>query len=648
MALNIKAFLGKMMRKLSSLSFKDSLNSNSVRSVGGKYWKNIPTGNKSAYLSSQQGIIEDDPKSDNHVGSDTFQATMIGGSVKFLNFLGQIMSERWLKSPLEDYPNGLNKDIEKTTSAYFYEELVKALALYQKNDEIPKSRTRRYDVTTKDNGEVVYKPKVIEWHPFVKKVAFAYYDEIWKGIQHLRSLPPEEQHILIRESIISHVNAGYPVFTQQTKDNFDKLFWQTLKVMKFPLPKVKDNEMYVTADLILDVVKFCINKKLYHPFMLWYRIQKSKHRAVFGAFYVLKMLGALTAAAKKFAFKEDHKDSFLDPIFEKRIFGIGGIPCVAQMNWTQLFEALLARIPDVVDDQLQPMSPDKIYELFGARVPDDQMVDVIGEDVEKYDTSLLAEDLEELRKHKGMGWILGFLIDCMYLSEVWTAFSRVFDVIFKSGHPETSNFGSWPHLNLIYLTRDRLRKKYPDRVIEVLAVSVLSDDDIIFVIGITPEDINETAQDLGINIKVDESYQFSRDHYVGFLKVDLGYSMKGVKAYHGNPFSRYYGLCHSERKINDESPELNDLRGIYKVTGIITIDAIISKLASFGKYAKVQVLEILRIMKDTAEGRSVILAISQISPDVTYELYRDDVLLGFEVNWLATLEVLSTLHSNDP
>lgn len=649
MALNIRAFLGKLMKALKRLSFKDSLNAESVRSIGGKYWKKIPVSSKSAYLSSQQGVVKDDPKADYHVGSPTFQNVMIGGSVLFLNLLGQIMSERWLKSEIVDYPNGLNKNVEKTTSAYFYEMLIQSLSLYQKNDEIEKSRSRRYDMKILDDGTKEYLPRPIPWHPFVKKMAFIYYDEIWKGIRILSQMTRKQQHIMLREHIISHVNSGYPTFTEQTKDNFGKLWAQTVRILGINLiideEEKKENIHYITVDEVLNVIKHCVVKKLYFPFLLWYRIQKQTHRSVFGAFYILKMMGALFSAAKDLTFKDDHIDSNLDDIFEKRLFGIGGLPFIAQVNWTQLFTAILARCPEEDDSgRITPMTADKINELFGAQVTGDHKVNVIGEDLEKYDTSLIGEDLEELRKHKNMGWILGYLIDVLYKSEVWTAFTRVFDVQFKSGHPETSNFGSFPHLNLVYLTRDRLKRKYPKGIFIVLAVSVLSDDDIIFVIGITAKDIAETADLYGLVVKINESFDYHRDHYVGFLKVEIGYNVKGVKAFHGDPFSRYYGLCHSERKINDEEPEKNELRAIWKITGKVTIDAIISKLASFGKYDKRQVLFILEIMKDTTEGREVIMAISQIDPDAKYELYRRDVPLGFEPNWLASLEVLSILQ----
>jgi hypothetical protein len=347
-------------------------------------------------------------------------------------------------------------------------------------------------------------------------------------------------------------------------------------------------------------------------------------------------MAAVISAGKKYGYAVANSD--VDEIFsEKKIFSVGGLPIVAQTNWDEMFNAILKRMPDHDGDHVVPMSEKDIEQKFGVRLPPgDYPVNVIGDDFPGFDTGQITEDYEPLRKHRGLGKWFGYMIDDMKYSKVWTANKEISDIVYKSGFPMTSDFGSWMHRNCEYNAADHFKAT-------ILAYINLSDDSLGFVIGLTPEMIGEYLSTYGLSIKKEASYNYDEYPFVGFLKVDIGKIFRsGDLTFLGNLTSRYYGLAHQEREIEQDLRKLDrykaDVRGIWKVTGNIEIDALISKLASYGSSGRVFVRYILEMIKDTDLGRDTILAISRIKANSLYESYRDDLHISFPPNWLADID----------
>lgn len=265
-------------------------------------------------------------------------------------------------------------------------------------------------------------------------------------------------------------------------------------------------------------------------------------------------------------------------------------------------------------------------------------MNIIGGDFSGFDTGQIVEDYIPLTKHKYWGKFMSAMLEILQFAPVWTSTKSISGVFFKSGFWGTSHFGSAFHRNATYHVAENLGAT-------MLADVNLSDDDIIWAIGLTAKDYAKSMLEYGFIIKESASYDSSVNPIIGFLKVDMGPIMKdSVIAYLGNIQSRYYGFAHSEREI-EKDPRVVDpnIRDVWMVTGVVEVDAVISKLASFGSHGKPFVYEILRMIKDTDLGQRVILAISAIEPNAEYTLYRQDIEISFPPNWLSELDLTDLL-----
>jgi hypothetical protein len=394
---------------------------------------------------------------------------------------------------------------------------------------------------------------------------------------------------------------------------------------------------------------------LYFPYVVFYRIQpgdgEQKHRPVFGAHVLAKYLAGVFSAAYGFGYKKEIPGSQLDPVFaEKPIFGIGGLPIVAQAEWGAMFDAIVRRLPEWDDEKerVVPMESDRIAELFHVKLPPGEyVINVIGDDFSRFDTSQIYEDYLPMIKHRRLGWLMKIILDELRYSEVWTANMAITDVFFKSGFFGTSNFGSAFHRSFAYGCAEEVGGK-------ILALTVLSDDDIGFVINMTSKDMQKYGEKYGLVVKEADSYDFTEVPIVFFLKVGVGRVLcTNENTYLGDVQTKYYGLMHSERDVEEEQQVVDprkdppNIKGVYRVTNEIDVDRLLSKLASLGRPGLPWARQVLEAIKDEDLGRKAILAISQLEPDRVYTMYRDDVLINFSVVVLCDLEVQDLLPGLD-
>lgn len=622
-------------------NYKDDIPDAFRRALGADSWKRLPGNLKMTYLMLMKQICKDDDMADYHIGDEHFQNHIIGGTAQYLNFLSTIMSKDFCTSDVISYRDTLQAEIEVSKSVHKYTALIKQVHKYTPDLKDKDTNGRRFT----ENGA----PKIMPINAEALSHYFGLLDQIWAGICKLQSMPLDEQEPIILSNLWP-ANSGYPFFRKQRTGKTKKMFAEMCVMLGVSFK----NDDFITVDKVFECVHKYMATKQHWPYLLFYRTSGGsapKERAVFGAHYLMKLVAAVISAGKFTAFNE-RPDGFYDEHITKFVYSVGGLPIVAQQPWEEMFASIMKRLPRKgADGKLQKMSAEQIKHLFNYSIPNgDYEVDVFGEDFPSFDTSMIYEDFIELKTHKHMGWLVAFILEDLKGSDVWSATLRFIMIFFKSGHPLTSDFGSYFHRKILYNVRDWLRNKGVDA--HILAASLLSDDSIVYVINITPKDVNDYLKEYGLYIKLDESYQYSRDFIIGFLKVYVGYILgDGTVNYVGDPVSRYYGMAHSEREIEqdlkDPDESEGDTRGVWAVTGDIELDAFISKLASFGDQGSAIVYAILNLVKDTALGKSAILAISALKPRDDIQPYRSDVPVGFHPSWLANVPVLELLQKRD-
>lgn len=650
----IKNYISQLAIRVSRGNYFDGIPTSKVSMLGRRkfYWDMLTVGMKQTYLRMMAFIVKDKHE-DFHLGDANFQNTIIGGRIPFINAISRMFSEFYTLDPFFEWPQKLHERIEVSKSDFKYGKLMQVAATYMNIQSNPDSRARRYSYNCLkckipytqgsircQNGHIVEPegyPKVLPDNKDAQYASFKQYDQIASGIEEAMLLTPKEQEDLIIENVIGNTNSGYPFFEKQQKDKITKMFFRFCKFCHYKWRKTD----VLTIQAVFDLVKWLHKKEWHFPYVLFARTQGgkdgTKHRCVFGAPFIQKLIAAVIGIGKHIGYYRSTNDFVDDEVFTKHIYAVGKLPIVAQANWDEMFSAILRRIPDVIDDSIAPFSAAKIKELFGYNfAPGDYAVNVIGDDFPGFDTGQITEDFEGLRKHKKLGWLFGYMLDDMKFSEVWTANKILKDIQYKSGFPMTSEFGSYLHRKANYNAAAETNTS-------ILANINLSDDDIIFTIGLTPELIDTYLRKFGLKIKVDESFNYFERPIVGFLKVLVGYSsVDGAKIVIGDPVSRYYGLAHSEREIEQEVGSMDfkaDVRGIYQITGVVEVDAFLSKLASWGSEGKAVVRTICEIVKNTDLGQKAILAISRLKVDGDYKPYRDDLDISFPPNWLAGVDV---------
>jgi len=261
---------------------------------------------------------------------------------------------------------------------------------------------------------------------------------------------------------------------------------------------------------------------------------------------------------------------------------------------------------------------------------------------------------------------------------------RLIDLIYKSGHPFTANWGTDIHHNRNKVAEAKINAKhggktkvikrgqvkaylkmsgvcdvlYEDqkfiayfwapKVYRILANTNQSDDSIVFVIGITTEEMVEVLEPYGLIIKSDESSDLDKHGYVTFLQMDLGWVLRnqplGEKGrmkpiFIGNLVSRYPKMAHSERDMSKDD-SVSGMESVFEITSDRNVNSVLSKLSSGGPASiDIWILPVLRIVKDTVSGAKILGAIKDIDPNAWYEHYRDDVAFGLNPSFLGQIDV---------
>lgn len=501
--MNLKQMIGYIRSRASRGGYVDGLLPSMIRTLGGKYWKLLPNKLKLNYLKSTQHMLIDNPDFDPHLAEDLdpdFQKTIISGVALFIQVVDPMLTDEYKKSKAVDWPKALRDYISKNLGGYTYEGLLKAIALYQNNPDIEKSRAKRF-VLSKEGS----KPKSMPLSLIARKHTWHYYDQVAEGEKLLRTLPVEEQHEMIASALPGHSLSGYPSFGKQTHDNIVDLTIEFCDLIGFKKPIKKNDKYYLTVDYVNELIDFCEKAELYFPFIALYRSHFDKVRAIFGGNWKMKLYGCVFVASKHLGYtkdictklnipcNEDKYDVYIEkevdvpdiakgalsgaPTIKKtlkylvtpqRIYSPGNIPYISQLNWDSQFRIYADKLPPVQDGKVQKVSDDWIKDHFNVTLPRGEYdMNVIGDDYSKFDTTVLYEDMVWLTEHSYYGDLFKKMLHEIYYSEVWLGTERIFDVLFKSGFPFTQNFGTDIHRQRNYLALDAAILKHGGKKVEI-------------------------------------------------------------------------------------------------------------------------------------------------------------------------------------
>ena len=640
----ISELIGKMTSEVSRAGYTGSIDKDFRRSMGGWYWKSLKADEKLSYLRTTAFIVKDDLDADYHLGDEEFRSLLYGYIPKYVESIYTTYSKWYTEGKTFEFPQKLLARMYLSKSAYSYPELLKAIGKYQ---------TKRLKREEKGN--------YVPLHPKVKALTFEHFDMLWEAVQFISQLPDEDQHDYIIEEVVGNVNAGFDRFGKQTKKNIFKLFYEFCQdYLPDTYSKLRKSKL-LTANIILDALKEAKRRKFYPPYTVFKRCQLgakgTKVRAVFGAFILLKVLGALWSLAKSFVkyWHEEEERSKHDKLedMDKVPFLLktswvkhyGKIPIIAWADPDIMFnEWVVPKLPEMDEEgNIFTYSKHQLSEMFGEPADelddDDHQLEVYGEDFTGFDQSIARGDLEWITSHKKVGWIMDYVLDTLDESEAWVGNLRISGVFFKSGHPFTSLFGSIVHLGIMFNAADYMGAT-------LLGATVLSDDNLGWWVGFNEEKYIEYCDSLGYELDPEKSSKFSRDKIVVFLKWLCGYSVvRHELTWIGDPISRMLGLLHSESDPKEGS--FNPLavypeRGVWILSKDMNVNRFWSKLASYGSEALPVVRGVVWSVRTSDLGvRSIReLGILQTSALKTLEeafTLRKDVAMGSHPYWLRLL-----------
>lgn len=659
----------KLLKKAKVLVY---LAKDSYQSLGATYYNDLSGFQKNNFFSLmynkkrrkdgtmvETGIMPEKPDYDPHIGGVAWQEAIKGGLTLFTTEASRILSPKYVKNKTFKFPEVMKSTILQPLGWYTKAEHFKAIALYQNNnrDDIKEvSRARRYD----ESGKL----KVIPWAEAGLKYGYRFLDQIAAGRKFvLDNFSDWQQWELIQQALPPNTLSGYPDFDHQTKDNMLEKAIKVAQKQGYKLPPKALNpltnkkEYCLTIKWIDGFIDHVAKRKRYFPFVALYRTHFNKIRGVFGAFFILKLMGCVISVCKDFGFTKEIAQTLNIPLNEdkfdtaddtKKIFSPGNIPYMSQLNWDKQFKIILDKLPPLSEDgsEVLKVSDDWIQEKFNVKLkPGEYLVNCIGEDFSKYDTGIDPDDLAPLRKHKVWGKYISYVLDCMKYSKCWYGGERISDVLYKSGIPFTSIFGTILHHNIIYGYAEWAKTQ--DDIIDkpiVLGAIIQSDDSLIWGINLNLKDIQRYCKTFGFIVSIEDSVDFVRDHIVIFLQVLCGdvLANSGHRyACIGNPQTKYVKLAHSERQIKPSNNNSGALIGVWKITDDDVVNAGLAKLSSFWEDQLELVELILTIGKDTPYGKKLLAAIKEMQkfPERRYEPYRPDVIAGLDPHWLIKLDI---------
>lgn len=642
----VKAQIGTLVKRVRRGGYINGIPKDKVKPLGrrNKYWEMLNLPQKQVYLKLMEYVTRDKTNTDYHIGDANFQATVIGGTDKHINLVYALCTKEYTTDTTLDFPDKLKKNINVSSSNVNYGELLKTAKTYMNVSDDDATRSRRY---------VDEKPLLVP----MSEEAAQRFDLIWDqwaiGWDEMSKLPAEEQENEIIAAMAKGTNTGFPFFIKGTDKNLRRVFFDLCEFVKFK-PKIDmkggwskaDNRPYVTCDLILDLFFFLDDNELWLPYLLFYRIQREKHRVVCGAPMDGKYIAGLAKSWFERGYKYEMPGSNLDKRASKSLVGMGGIPLVAKLEWNELFNIITDRLPPT--DCI--MAVNDVKRMFNCEVPKEleiegkkgyTYVNVVCGDFSGFDTGQIPEEYERLTKHKRLGKFFKAVLNSLRHAEVWSGMNAFWDIFFKSGFFGTSDFGSFFHH---VSTCGIVEKHFPKH--KVLAHCCLSDDDMLWVMGPTifhAKELSEAYALYGHTIKATASHDWSLNPILSFLKVHIGRIFsKTLNVFMGDPQSRYYNLCHSERDVEKElthEEAIGYLRDTWMITDDVELNRYLSKLSSGG----VHYLPFVRLHFEQVSGTDLgdagILAVSSMNPDEEYEQYRTDIISSFSPSCLAQLSV---------
>lgn len=643
----VKGLISSLVRRVRRGDYTDGIPKANIKGLGRRnpYWTMLNTAQKQVYLKLMEYIVRDSQNADHHIGDEHFQSLVIGGVDKHINLVYDLCTETYTNDETLDFPNKLKQNIHVSSSNFNYGELMKTLNTYTNNPMMrDETRNRRYD----ERGDPILMPLDPEAQNRFKGM----FDQWEIGRLRLIALDPSDQEDSIIANMPKQTNTGFPFFTKGTDKNLRRILFDLMEIVDFKYKVSKDgpewckkeNRPYVTARAITELFYFMDNQKLYLPFMLFYRTQRVKHRVVCGAPLDGKYIAGFVKSCFELGYENAHPDSFLDDKASKQLFGFGGLPIVAKLEWNEMFDMIRDRLPpkDCV------MHIDEVKRLFNYVVPKEHQivgkpnytyVNVICGDFSGFDTGQIYEEYKWLETHSTWGKFFKVILNQLNNAEVWSGMNAFSGIFFKSGFFGTSDFGSaFHHASTCYAV-----KKIGAAPI---AHVCLSDDDILFVCAnriVHAQEIIDVYAEYGHTIKLSASHDWSKNPIVSFLKVHVGYIFSDDDiAIIGDPQSRYYNLAHSERDVEKEIDHM-DAIGYLKDTWMITRDPEVnrhlSKMSSGGEqYNPFNRLHLEQVNGSDLGDRSI-LAISTMDPDAVYKQYRDDLMTAFSPNSLAKISV---------
>jgi hypothetical protein len=250
--------------------------------------------------------------------------------------------------------------------------------------------------------------------------------------------------------------------------------------------------------------------------------------------------------------------------------------------------------------------------------------EVVGEDIIRFDNCVIYEDLVFLKDiNTKLTPFWSWTLDTM--KEGWVFYGpwRTQKVFFVSGHPFTSEFGSYVHHALSTLVAEEMGADIKHGVFQ-------SDDNLVFYDAFDIDIMSNTYNRYGYPIKEEATHVFSIDGMVSYLRNWIGYIFNDTEiTFTGDMTSRYINMIHRERG----SPEI-----FFNIANDVNVDALIGQLASFSVNAASVVKPLFERLEVTDIGREAKRALVRLrANELGISRKRFDVPVGFRPDWLVDL-----------
>jgi hypothetical protein len=556
--------VAKLRKKFETEGIKLDVSMNPM-TLGSSYWKKAR--GKELYL---RKALDSWYKPQYEDRKTPYGDLLIGWASDFIQRVEAVIRPEFLKNERVAFSKSIQNDLLKTKSYFEPRLLAKSISEYHNDREFS------FDVPS----------QTIE----IAKKMGKLYD---KQIMLLCKLPDELQTKILLSKLEPDVNIGYDLWVPQSKKTYAMEFSKACNhFFGISIP--------FTVEGIFRMVNIAIEKKFYPCFTSFYRTKNREAvRAVFGGSIFHKAVGCLISAAKHPSFKDDSErvvriEGMKDIEYPK----VGELPWVSWIDWDLLFN--------------------KIIQL------DFDNLEAVGEDIIKFDSRVIYADLSWLKNISSKVTPLwSWILDCMQESDVLFGPFRTRDAFFVSGHPFTSEFGSYVHHALSFLCAEEMGAHIQHGVWQ-------SDDNLVFYDAFDEEVMVNFYEKLGYPIKTSATHIFSKDGMVSYLKNWIGYIFNDQEiSFCGDCHSRYINMIHREKG----SPEV-----FFTLANDVNVDALIGQLASYSVNAANIVKPLFERLQATDIGREAMRALVRLqNGEAKLEIARSDLSVGFRPSWLVSI-----------